>query len=108
MHKKLIDKGGSSDDAQQLLDKLNSRYAKYLESHELALAAYPDREEPLMTSHIRSEQRHQQLMDNLEVYFVDGTRPDDLLSLHAASLFSTRSDADLNRSVLSTYAKATN
>ena len=90
---KLMAKGGSADDAQQLLDKLTERYTKYLESHETALAAYPEREETLVTSHVKNEQRHQQLVDSLEVYFVDGTKPDDLESLRAASIFSTRSSA---------------
>ena len=90
---KLMDKGGSAEDAQQLQDKLQERYVTYLESHEIALATYPDREETLTTSHVRSEQRHQQLLDNLEAYIADGTKPDDLESLHAASLFSRRSSA---------------
>ena len=42
---KLMDKGGSADDAQQLYDKLHERYTRYVESHEIALATYPDRED---------------------------------------------------------------
>ena len=95
---KLMDKGGSADDAQQLHDKLHERYTRYLESHEIALATYPDRDEALIASHVRSEQRHQQLVDSLEVYIVDGTKPDDLESLHAASLFSARSKKSIAQS----------
>ena len=95
---KLMDKGGSADDAQQLHDKLHERYTRYLESHEIALATYPDRDEALIASHVRSEQRHQQLVDSLEVYIVDGTKPDDLESLHAASLFSVRSKRSVAQS----------
>ena len=95
---KLMDKGGSAEDAQELHDKLHERYTKYLESHEIALATYPDRDEALIASHVRSEQRHQQLVDNLEIYIVDGTKPDDLESLHAASLFSVRSKKSVAQS----------
>ena len=95
---KLMDKGGSTEEAQQLHDKLYERYTRYLESHEIALATYPDRDEALIESHVRSEQRHQQLVDSLEVYIVDGTKPDDLKSLHAASLFSVRSKKSVAQS----------
>ena len=64
----------------------------------IALATYPDREETLIAAHVRSEQRHQQLVDNLEMYIVDGTKPDDLESLRAASLFSVRSKKSVAQS----------
>ena len=89
--KTLIDKDGSAEEALQLQEKLQVRYDVYVESHEIALVTYPDREESLTASHIRNEERHQQLLSDLQAYIADGTKPDDLQSLHAASLFSRHS-----------------
>ena len=91
--KAAIEGDSASEDVLQLQDKLNTRYAAYLESHELALATYPDREESLIASHLRNEERHQRLLGEVQAYLQDGTKPDDVESLHAASLFSRRSSA---------------
>ena len=89
--KTFIDKDGSAEEALQLQEKLQVQYDVYVESHEIALVTYPDREESLTASHIRNEERHQQLLSDLQAYIADGTKPDDLQSLHAASLFSRHS-----------------
>ena len=79
------------DDELQLQNKLHERYTVYLESHEIAIASFPEKEESLTSSHIRNEQRHQQAISALQAYINDGTKPeDDMESLHAASLFSYR------------------
>ena len=56
--KELIDEDGSTEDATKLQEKLSERYVAYLESHEVSLATYPDREDNLMTSHVKYELRH--------------------------------------------------
>ena len=89
--KTLINKDGSAEEALQLQKELQVQYDLYVESYETSLVAYPDREESMTESHIRNEQRHQQLLSDLQAYITDGTKPDDLQSLHAASLFSRRS-----------------
>ena len=89
--KTLIENDGTAEEAQQLIAKLHERYDAYLESHEIALANYPDREDTLLASHYKNEERHQQLLSNLTAYVAGGTRPFDVESLHAASLFSVRS-----------------
>ena len=91
--KKLIENDGSAEDGIQLQEKLNDQYVRYLDSHELSLTTYPDREDNLMTSHIKYELRHQHMMDDLTAYITHGIKPneDDLESLHADSLYSHRS-----------------
>ena len=89
---KLLDEDGSPEEAVQLQEKLHERYTVYLEGHEIALSTYPDKVESLTSSHIRNELRHQQAIDTLQNYIDNGTKPDDdMKSLHAASLFSSRS-----------------
>ena len=48
---RLYQNNGSTDEAMDLQFKLIERYNKYLESHELALASAPDKEETLNKSH---------------------------------------------------------
>ena len=98
--KKLIENDGSAEDGIQLQEKLNEQYVKYLDSHEVSLTTYPDREENLMASHVKYELRHQHMMDDLAAYIADGTKPreEDLESLHAESLFSLRSKKSVARS----------
>ena len=55
--KELIEEDGSTEDATRLQEKLNERYIAYLDSHELSLATYPDREDNLMTSHVKGDFR---------------------------------------------------
>ena len=89
--KTLINKDGSAEEATQLQEELQVQYDLYVESHEIALVTYTDREETLTASHIRNEERHQHLLSALQAYITDGSKPDELLSLHAASLFSRNS-----------------
>ena len=98
--KKLIENDGAAEDGIQLQEKLNEQYVKYLDSHEVSLTTYPDREENLMASHVKYELRHQHMMDDLAAYIADGTKPreEDLESLHAESLFSLRSNKSVARS----------
>ena len=94
--KTLIENDSSTEEAQQLLAKLHERYTAYLESHEIALASYPEREDTLLMSHYKNEERHQQLLSNLQAYVEGGTKPYDLQSMHAASLFSSRHSSAKN------------
>ena len=90
--KELTDEDGSTEDAAKLQEKLSERYVAYLDSHELSLATYPDREDNLMASHIKYELQHRRIVKDLQLYIENGTKPeDDIESLHAASLFSLRS-----------------
>ena len=43
--RRLIDSGGSTEEAQEIQHKLHDRYTAYLECHETALVEVPDREE---------------------------------------------------------------
>ena len=85
---RLIDTEGSTEDALQLQQKLDGRYTAYLEAHENALVAVPERENSLNASHIDVDQRHQEAVDQLKAYIDDGTKTER--SLHIRSLFSSR------------------
>ena len=86
--RRLIDTEGSTEDALQLQQKLDGRYTAYLEAHENALVAVPERENSLNASHIDVDQRHQEAVDQLKAYIDDGTKTER--SLHVRSLFSSR------------------
>ena len=89
---RLMKFGGSREEVEEIRGKTEQRYAAYLESHELTLAEYPEREPTLVTSHDLNDERHELILNNLDAYAEDGSKPeDDLKSLHAASLFSSRS-----------------
>ena len=89
---RLINSGGSHEEVEEIRVKIEQRYTAYLESHELTLTEYPEREPTLITSHDLSDKRHELILNNLDSYVRDGSKPeDDLQSLHAASLFSSRS-----------------
>ena len=66
--KELIDEDGSTEDATKLQEKLSERYVAYLESHEVSLATYPDREDNLMTSHVKYDLRHRRIVRLTIVY----------------------------------------
>ena len=85
----LIETDGSTEEALAIQQKLDERYTAYLESHENALVAVPEREISLNTSHIDIEQRHQQAVEMLQAYIDDGSKSER--SLHMRSLFSSRS-----------------
>ena len=85
----LIQSNGSTDEASDLQYKLIARYTAYLESHELALASAPEKEDSMLKSHDHNEERYKRVLAELEVYVIEGPKPEE--SLHAASLFSRRS-----------------
>ena len=70
----LIETDGSTEEALGIQQKLDERYAAYLESHENALVAVPEREISLNTSHVDIEQRHQQAVEMLQAYINDGNK----------------------------------
>ena len=45
--RRLIDFGGSTEEAQEIQQKLHDRFAAYLECHETALVELPEREASL-------------------------------------------------------------
>ena len=86
--RRLIETGGSTDEALELQTKLQERYEKYLKCHEAALVAVPEREESLNASHINVDQRHLEVEEQLQAYINDGNKSEK--SLHVGSLFSSR------------------
>ena len=88
----LMNQDASKEDIEKLYTKLEEQYNKYLESHDLTLAEQPERKAFLMNSLDLNVQRHRKIVGQLSAYLEDGTKPDDLESLHAASLFSFRSN----------------
>ena len=97
---RLIDTEGTTDDALKLQQKLHDRYTAYLENHEDALVAVPERESSLNASHVDVDQRHQEAVDQLQAYIDDGTRTER--SLHVRSLFSSSAS---NAGTLKTTSK---
>ena len=86
---RLIDMEGSTEDALELQEKLNVRYAKYLESHETALASQPEREVSLNESHLDIEKRHREAAELLQTYLDDGNKSER--SMLVQNLFSSKS-----------------
>ena len=84
---RLIEIEGTTEDALELQEKLNVRYTRYLESHEAALAAFPEREGSLNESHLDIEKRHREAAESLQTYIHDGNKTER--SIHVRSLFSS-------------------
>ena len=89
----LMNQSASKEEIDQLKTKLDEQYVKYVDCHELTLAEQPEREPFLVSSNDFNVQRHVRIVNQLDAYLEDGSKPDDLESLHAASLFSRRSSA---------------
>ena len=85
----IVESEGTTEEALTIQQKLHERYTAYLESHENALVAVPERENSLNESHIGVDQRHQQAVDMLQAYIDGGTRSER--SMHVRSLFSSAS-----------------
>ena len=90
---RLMKNRGTSEEVEQLRAKIEDRYTAYLESHEVTLVEYPDREQTLVESHAAYDLKHQLLLDNLAAYLEKGETYEDIISHYAASLFSGRSSA---------------
>ena len=86
---RLVDIEGSTEDALELQEKLNVRYAKYLESHETALALQPEREVSLNESHLDIEKRHREAAEQLRAYIDDCNKSER--SMRVRNLFSSKS-----------------
>ena len=56
----IVENEGTAEEALTVQRKLNERYVAYLECHEIALVAVPERENSLNESHIGVDQRHQE------------------------------------------------
>ena len=87
--RRLLNSEGTTEEALELQQKLHDRYTSYLESHENALVAVPEREHSLTTSYIDFDERHQEAVEMLQAYIDDGNKSER--SLHMRSLFSSRS-----------------
>ena len=87
--RRLIDSGGSTEEALEIQQKLHDRYTAYLECHETALVEVPERETSLNTSHVDVDQRHQEHVEHLQAYIDDGIKTEG--SMHVRSLFSLQS-----------------
>ena len=81
--RRLIDFGGSTEEAQEIQQKLHDRYTAYLECHETALVEVPEREASLNASHVDVDQRHQDHVKQLQAYIDDGNKSER--SLHVPS-----------------------
>ena len=90
---RLMKNRGAREEVEQLRAKIEDRYTAYLESHEVTLVEYPDREQTLVESHAAYDLKHQLLLNNLAAYVEKGEAPEDTISQYAASLFSHRSSA---------------
>ena len=55
----LLDSEGTTEEALEFQEKLHERCTSYLECHENALVADPERENSLINSHIDIEERNQ-------------------------------------------------
>ena len=97
---RLIETDGTTEEALELQQKLQERYEKYSESHEVALASLPERESSLNASHLDVDRRHLEISEQLQAYIDDGTKTER--SMHVKSLFSSRS------SKASTYKTVSN
>ena len=93
---RLMKNRGTPEEVEQLRAKIEDRYTAYLESHEVTLVEYPDREQTLVESHAAYDLKHQLLLDNLAAYVEKGAAPEDTISQYAASLFSHRSSAKIS------------
>ena len=85
----IVEFEGTTEEALSIQQKLHERYVSYLECHENALVAVPERENALNESHIGVDQRHQEAVDALQAYIDDGTKSER--SMHIRSLFSSGS-----------------
>ena len=84
-----VESEGSTEEALELQQKLQERYAKYLECHEEALVAVPEREMSLNASHVDVDHRHLEVAELLQTYIDDGNRTER--SMHVRSMFSSTS-----------------
>ena len=89
----LMNRNASKEEIDNLIIKLDEQYMKYLDMHEVTLEEQPERELFLVDSHVLNEQRHRKIVSQIAVYLEDGSKPDDLESLHAVSLYSRHSSA---------------
>ena len=87
--RRLVDLGGSEEEALEIQQKLHDRYTAYIECHETALVEVPDREATLNASHVDVDQRHQEHVEQLQAYIDDGNKSER--SIHMRSLYSQRS-----------------
>ena len=105
---------GSIEEALEMVDKLNDIYKAYLESHELAMETNdsPSREQTLIDSFTRYERRCDQVLDELNEFIHDGTKPDPSVhnSIRASSRSSMRTAnttiLSVNRSQTSSTSQA--
>ena len=89
--REIMQNDGSIEEALEMIDKLNDIYKAYLKSHDLAMETNedPKRDKTLIDSFMRYEQRHDQVLDELNEFIHDGTKPDP--SSHGSSRASSKS-----------------
>ena len=86
----LIASNGQVEEAVDLLNRINTRYTRYLESHELCLATTASGNEDLTASHETTETEHNQVVDKLQAYIAESAKPP---TPRIGSLFSSRSSS---------------
>ena len=59
---------GPIEEAVESLNRINARYAKYLESHDLCVVANPESNAELQVSHDMAQQEHDEVCVLLQAY----------------------------------------
>ena len=57
----IVSSNAPIEDAVDSLNRINARYAKYLESHDLCVAANPESSTELQVSHEMAQQEHDEV-----------------------------------------------
>ena len=96
----LIQNRKSKEVASDLLEKLTVRYASYLEVHEIALDEQTDPEKlkSISVSHEHNENRHKDIVEELEGYIADGATPCDEKSLSSKRSSTSQQRSNYSRS----------
>ena len=74
---RLINYDGTREEVEEVRGKIEQRYSAYLDSHVATLAEYPEREPTLVTSHDFNDKRYKLILNNLDAYVKDGSKPED-------------------------------
>jgi hypothetical protein len=87
---RLILSDGTAEEVRFMRKRIEEQYLLYLESHEETVADNPELEQAYLDAHNRNEARHQLVLDNIDAYLQDGSKPDDsdIESYHDASALS--------------------
>ena len=64
----IVSSNAPIEDAVDILNRINARYERYLESHDLCLAANPETNAELQVSHDMAQQEHDEVCVLLQAY----------------------------------------